>query len=157
MSLLFWFKKFMIWSSKALLLLFATLFVKKTSVQILLPSLELYWMWISSSFLLLRMKFWVTMRLTQSKPFSLENSFFCLPFFFSSSSSSSLFVVLISVIPPIFDLRRHWHVSFDATFIRRLTLIDLCVSVKISAERYFRIPHFWFRVGPSSLNIHFCF
>jgi len=26
-----------------------------------------------------------------------------------------------------------------------------------SAERYFKIPHNWFRVGPSSLNFHFLF
>ena len=49
---------------------------------------------------------------------------------------------------PIFDLRRHWHVSFDATFIHRLALIDLCISVKISAERYFKIPHFGSESGP---------
>ena len=36
---------------------------------------------------------------------------------------------------PIFDLRCHWHVSFDSTFIRL-------------AERYFKIPHYSSESGP---------
>ena len=56
---------------------------------------------------------------------------------------------------PIFDLTCHWHVSLDPTYVRSLTWSISDVSVKISAERYFKIPHFLFRVGPSSLNFIF--
>ena len=49
---------------------------------------------------------------------------------------------------PIFDRGRHRHVSFNPTFIRRLTPIDLCSLVKILAERYFKIPHFGSESGP---------
>jgi len=47
---------------------------------------------------------------------------------------------------PIFDLRHHEHVSVGPDF-----------SNEILAERYFKIPHFRFRVGPSSLFILFLF
>ena len=43
---------------------------------------------------------------------------------------------------PIFDLRHHLHVSLDPTFIRNLTWSIYDVSVKISTEKYFKIPHF---------------
>ena len=56
---------------------------------------------------------------------------------------------------PIFDLTCHWHVSLGPTFIRRLTSISLRFSMKNSVERYFKIPHIWFRVGSSSLFILF--
>jgi len=54
---------------------------------------------------------------------------------------------------PIFDPSCHWHVSSNPTFIRHLTWSISGVSVRNSAERYFKIPHVWFRVGPSSLFI----
>ena len=52
---------------------------------------------------------------------------------------------------PIFDLRCHQHVPFKL----HSYAIRLWFSVKISAESYFKISHFWFRVGPSSLNFYF--
>ena len=39
---------------------------------------------------------------------------------------------------PIFDLRRHWHVPFKL----HSYAVRLWFSAKISAERYFKIPHF---------------
>ena len=49
---------------------------------------------------------------------------------------------------PIFDLRCHWHVSFDSAFVRRLALTGLWFLVKNSADRYFKIPHFGSESGP---------
>jgi len=50
---------------------------------------------------------------------------------------------------PFFDLRGHWHVYFD--------LISLRLFKENSAEKYFKIPHFVFRFGPSSLIFYFIF
>jgi len=51
---------------------------------------------------------------------------------------------------PIFDPRYHRHLPFNLGQSRPF-------SVKNSAERYFKIPHIWFRVGPSSFNFLFLF
>ena len=56
---------------------------------------------------------------------------------------------------PIFDQKCHWHVSLDPAVIRRLTPIRLWLSVKISAERYFKIPHYSSESDP--LLSVFCF
>jgi len=49
---------------------------------------------------------------------------------------------------PIFDLRYHWHVSFDPMFMRILTWSISDVSVENSAEGYFKIPHFGSESSP---------
>jgi len=58
---------------------------------------------------------------------------------------------------PIFDLTCHWHVSLGPTFVRSLTWSISNVFDEIPAERYFKIPHVWFRVRPSSLFIFIFF
>jgi len=54
---------------------------------------------------------------------------------------------------PIFDPNYGWHVPMDPTFVRSLIWSISDVFDEISAERYFKIPHVWFRIGPSPLYL----
>ena len=49
---------------------------------------------------------------------------------------------------PIFDLRRHWHVSFDATFTRRQTPISLWFSTEIRQRGILKYLMFDSELGP---------
>ena len=87
---------------------------------------------------------------------TVDESYICMLFEFWCEDVASiswifiLFACIIACHTPIFDLRGHWHVSLDPIFIRRRGSISLWFSVENSAERYFKIPHIGFRVGPSS-------
>jgi len=81
---------------------------------------------------------------------------------FPSMNNIQLFTIHISLNPS----NPHSLFSFITVVVPQFCpekTTDTCLgqsrpfSVKNSAERYFKIPHSWFRVGPSSLKFHFLF